>query len=370
MTLRRSSIGALLAVALFTWHPSAQVAKTATPFAALIDRLSEPGGDFGGDNLISNEQSYLHVMAALEGRGVMGGAYVGVGPDQNFSYIAQIKPAVVFLIDIRRDNLLLHLLFKALFAAAPTRAEYLSLLTGRPPPAQLPAWTGATIEKLVGYIDATRPSPEPALLSLRGRLEAEIRRTGVALSPADFATIEAFHRAFIDRGLSLVFQVRGQPVRDYYPSFRDLLLETDSRGRRLSYLASDAAFDVVRSLETRDLVVPVVGDVSGARALRAIGSEMRERGQTLSAFYISNVEFYLYRDGRFSAYVENLKTLPRDARSTMIRSVFPGGFPGRPPQNVPGYYSTSLVQPLGTMLSDLAAGKYYSYADLVYASSR
>ena len=54
----------------------------------------------------------------------------------------------------------------------------------------------------------------------------------------------------------------------------------------------------------------------------------------------------------------------------MIRSVFPGGFPGRPPQNVPGYYSTSLVQPLGAMLGDLAAGKYRSYADLVYASSR
>jgi len=50
--------------------------------------------------------------------------------------------------------------------------------------------------------------------------------------------------------------------------------------------------------------------------------------------------------------------------------VFPGGFAGRPPQNVPGYYSTSLVQPLGTMLSDLAAGKYLGYADLVYASSR
>jgi hypothetical protein len=262
------------------------------------------------------------------------------------------------------------LLFKALFAAAPTRAEYLSLLTGRPPPERLEAWKGATIEKLVGYIDGTRPSAEPALLALRARIDAEIRRTGVTLSPVDLSTIAAFHRAFIDRGLSLVFQVRGQPVRDYYPSLRDLLLETDPRGRHLSYLASDAAFDVVRSLEVRDLVVPVVGDVSGPKALRAIGAVMRERGQMLSAFYISNVEFYLYRDGRFPAFVENLKTLPRDARSTMIRSVFPGGFAGRPPQNVPGYYSTSLVQPLGTMLSDLAAGKYLGYADLVYASSR
>jgi hypothetical protein len=361
---------ALIFLALCVLHPSAQVAKSATPFAALIDRLSEPGGDFGGDNLISNEQSYLHVMPVLEGRHVTGGAYLGVGPDQNFSYIAQVRPAVVFIIDIRRDNLLLHLLFKALFAMAPTRAEYLGLLTGRAPPDRPATWTGAAVERLIAYIDGTRPSGEPALLALRARVEAEIRRTGVVLSAADIATIAAFHRAFIDRGLSLVFQVRGQPVRDYYPSLRDLLRETDPRGRQLSYLASDAAFDVVRSLETRDLVVPVVGDVSGPKALRAIGAAMRERGQALSAFYISNVEFYLYRDGSFPAFVENLKSLPRDDRSTMIRSVFPGGFPGRPPYNVPGYYSTSLVQPLGVMLSDLSAGKYRSYADLVYASSR
>src|SRR6185295_11717101 len=114
---------------------SATARQTARPpsFAALIERLSEPGGDFGGDNLISNEQSYLRVLPALDQARVTGGAYLGVGPDQNFSYIAAIKPDVAFIIDIRRDNLLLHLLFKAIFAAAPTRVEYLCLLTGRAP---------------------------------------------------------------------------------------------------------------------------------------------------------------------------------------------------------------------------------------------
>src|SRR6185503_4496484 len=88
-------------------------ATTPTTFAALVQQLSEPGGDFGGDNLISNEQSYLRVLPALARAGATGGAYVGVGPDQNFSYIAQVKPSVAYIIDIRRDNLLLHLLFKA-----------------------------------------------------------------------------------------------------------------------------------------------------------------------------------------------------------------------------------------------------------------
>ena len=84
-------------------------------FAALVARISEPGGYFDSDNLISNESSYLHVLGAMRRLGVAGGAYVGVGPDQNFSYIAQVRPRIAFIIDIRRDNLLQHLLFKSLF---------------------------------------------------------------------------------------------------------------------------------------------------------------------------------------------------------------------------------------------------------------
>ena len=90
-------------------------------FARLVQRLSEPGGYFDSDNLISNETSYLHVLDGMRRLKVQGGAYIGVGPDQNFSYIARIRPTTAYIIDIRRDNLLLHLLFKALFARSTTR---------------------------------------------------------------------------------------------------------------------------------------------------------------------------------------------------------------------------------------------------------
>src|SRR5580765_8359514 len=133
-------------------------AANTTPLGSLVERLSEPSGDFDTDNLISNESSYLHVMPALEQGGVTGGVYIGVGPDQNFSYIAHIRPASAFIIDIRRDNLLLHLLFKALFAASRNRVEYLSLLTGRATPDRLDTWRDAGIEKIVGYLDMTEPA--------------------------------------------------------------------------------------------------------------------------------------------------------------------------------------------------------------------
>src|SRR5262249_14056089 len=69
-------------------------------FAQIVEKFSEPKGYFDSDNLISNEASYLHVMGKMRQMKVSGGAYIGVGPDQNFSYIAQIRPAVVFITDI------------------------------------------------------------------------------------------------------------------------------------------------------------------------------------------------------------------------------------------------------------------------------
>ena len=179
-----------------------------------------------------------------------------------------------------------------------------------------------------------------------------------------------FHRSFIDAGLSLVFAARGRPPADYYPSLRTLLNETDGVGRQASFLAIETGYQFVRGLEQRDLIVPVVGDVSGPRAMAAIAAEMTARGTPLSAFYISNVEQYLYQDGRFPAFVENLKRLPHNERSTMIRSIFPSGYRGYLPQSAPDSYSTSLTQGLDVMLKDIAAGRYRSYADLVLASSR
>ena len=85
---------------------SATSVQVDSSFAVLVERLSEPGGYFDTDNLISNETSYLHVIGELEELGVSGGAYIGVGPDQNFSYIAHVRPRIAFIIDIRRDNLL------------------------------------------------------------------------------------------------------------------------------------------------------------------------------------------------------------------------------------------------------------------------
>jgi len=334
-------------------------------FVRLIDRLSEPGGYFDTDNLISNEASYLHVIGALEKLGVRGGAYLGVGPDQNFSYIAHVRPHIAFIVDIRRDNLLEHLLFKALFELADTRAQYLSLLTGRPVPNESVARrSDRSIVEIVAYFDET-----DADVRYVGRVDAAIRERiasfGVSLSDSDWQTIARFHRAFIDAGLGLRFASYNRPPRWYYPTLRDLILERDLEGRQASYLASEDDYRFVRSMQQRDLVIPVVGDLAGNHALARIGQELRDRSETVSAFYTSNVEFYLWRQNAFENFIRNVSTLPHDEHGVIIRSFFNRNWGYNHPESVPGYHSTQLLQGIEALLEEHATGGIQSYLDLV-----
>ena len=115
-------------------------------FWSVIASASEPGGSFRYDNLISNETSLQQIIPELQ-KTPRTGAYLGVGPEQNFTYITALQPAIAFIIDIRRDNMLLHLLYKALIEMSADRAEFLSRLFAR----QRPAGMGpdATADALV-----------------------------------------------------------------------------------------------------------------------------------------------------------------------------------------------------------------------------
>jgi hypothetical protein len=336
-------------------------------FAAEVAALSEPAGYFDTDNLISNERSYLEVVPELKKRGVRGGAYVGVGPDQNFSYIAAIRPEVAFIVDVRRDNLLLHLLFKSLFTLARTRIEYLALLLGRPLPApsdsldHVASWRGAGLDKVVKHVEQA-PLDARAIALLRSRVDQAIGRTGVPLSREDFATIDRFHRDFIQAGVDLQFQSTGRPPQSHYPTYRELLLATDSSGTPGNFLASEESFQFLKSLQQRDLVIPIVGDLSGSRALAGIGSRLRQRDQRLSAFYASNVEFYLFGDGRFGQFVNNVGGMPRADHAVIIRSVF-GRFSGY------GGGSSQHLQPLTELVNGFAKGQIRSYGELVSLST-
>ncbi|MFN2326385.1 MAG: hypothetical protein ABR551_10925 [Gemmatimonadales bacterium] len=316
-------------------------ARQGTGFSTLVERLSEAGGYFDSDNLVSNETSYLHVLGALRREGVKGGAYIGVGPEQSFSYIAEIQPEVAFLVDVRRDNLLLHLLLKTMFMAAENRLDFLTMLYGRPPPPDLDRWTNRPLEDLLLYVDAVQVDSAHHDRT-HSRLMREVTRLGVPLSAEDRTTIRRFHDEFMAEGLSIRFQSRGRPVRRQYPTARDLYLSTDLEGQPGSYLATEDRFRVVQALQRADRVVPVVGDLAGPKAVRAIGDYLREQGQTVSLFYLSNVEFYLFRFDTFRPFAENALSLPVGERAMLVRSIFNRTF--MHPAWVPGNLSIQMLQ--------------------------
>ncbi len=343
---------------------STQQSATVGDFARLIERLSEPGGFFDTDNLISNETSYLHVMGKLRELGVRGGAYVGVGPAQNFSYIAQIRPDIAFVIDIRRDNLLEHFLFKALFELADSRIEYLCSLTGRPTPGNPDQWSDKPIGDLVEYVDA-KGIDEALVDDLRVAIRERVTAFGFPLDQSDLATIARFHDAFINAGLSLQFHSFNRPPRRDYPTLRQLLLETDLAGSQANYLATEEAFRFIKELQHLDLIVPVVGDLAGPHALAAVGRYASDKGLTISALYTSNVEFYLMRQGSFDRFANTVESLPIDSRSVIIRSYFNRGYSRPPTGYVPGYNSTQLLQTLESFVSESRSGGYATYWDLI-----
>jgi hypothetical protein len=335
-------------------------------FASLSAKLSEPGGYFDSDNLISNETSYLHVLGKLREIGVSGGVYLGVGPDQSFSYIAKIRPRMAIMIDIRRDNLLQHLMYKALFARSRNRIEYLCLLFGKPFP-KSKGWEQKTIKELSEYIDGT--SSDPKLFEkMVFQIRRDVSKFGIPLSNSDYETMASVHRAFYSAGLDIRYSSHHRPPRSIYPTYRDLLLERDLSGDMQNYFNSEDDFQFLKKLQDQDLVVPVTGDLSGPQALKAIGKYIDELKERVSAFYVSNVEFYLARQGTYDKFIENLKTLPIDNRSVIIRSYFNYYAPPHP-QAERDHFSTQLLQRIEDLIKQCERGECDSYNDIVTKNS-
>ena len=103
---------------------------------------------------------------------------------------------------------------------------------------------------------------------------------------------------------------------------------TDLQKQNRSYLATEDSFKFLKDLQTRNMIVPVVGNFAGPKALRAVGAYLKEKKAVVATFYTSNVEQYLLQDGIWNNFCSSVSTFPLDSASIFIRSRR-GGFSGQ-----------------------------------------
>src|SRR5262249_18304087 len=127
-------------------------------FWQLVTDFSEPNGFFRSDNFLSNERGFQRVIPELQKLVPQGSVYLGVGPEQNFTYLVALRPRLAFIIDIRRGNLQEQLLYKAFFELSTDRADFLSHLFARPRPPKLDQNTG--VVALFEAFQSATPSEE------------------------------------------------------------------------------------------------------------------------------------------------------------------------------------------------------------------
>ena len=310
-------------------------------FWQLSQDLSEPNGFFRSDNLVSNEIWFQWVIPELLTRSRQGGVYVGVGPEQNFTYIAALKPKMVFITDIRRGNLHMHLMYKALFELTGNRADFFALLFNKPRPPGLTDKSTAT--ELVNAFWNLPTSSESVYKANLKRIQDHLTQTRrLPLVKEDLDGIEYVYWSFYWYGPAINYNSstnaggRGNMV-----SYGDLMIAADGANVSRSYLASEDTFRVLRDLHQRNLFVPAVGNFGGPKTLRAVGKYIRDHGSTVTAMYLSNVEQYLQQDGIWGNFCANVATMPLDDKSTFIRSSQGGGGGG-----------SGLMNSLGSMLNE------------------
>lgn len=325
-------------------------------FWKMVVEMSEPDGSFQFENFLSNELGYQSVIPRLLEGTKPGGAYLGVAPEQNFTYIASLKPKIAFIVDIRRQNMIELLMYKALFELSETRADFLSKLFARRRPEGLSE--KSTADELFDAYRQVRRDPDIEKQTLQAMKDLLVRNRKFELRPADlsgFSSIEYVYSVFASAGPYLDYSTGGRGAGINNPTYEDLMEIDDGAGQRRSYLANEENYRFVRDMERKNLIVPLVGDFAGPKTIRSVGQYLKDHQTTVTAFYLSNVEQYLFNDDRAQDFYENVAMLPVEPSSMFIRSFSGGGGPFR---------FQSALSSMEIFLKEFRAGRIRQYGNV------
>lgn len=293
---------------------------------------SENDGVFRSDNLLSNETTFQYIIPGLLRTAKQGRVYLGVGPEQNFTYMAALKPSMAFIIDIRHGNLDVQLLYKALFELSKDRADFVSRLFSRKRPDGLT--TKSTAGDIFTAYDNAEGNQQLYEENFKAVQDQLTKKHNFPLTSGDLDGIRWALSNYYQFGPSISYNsslsanippaivganggARGGNNGETYAS---LMMADDGNGQSRSYLGSEDSFTFLKDLESRNMVVPVVGDFGGNKAIRAVATYVKSVGGQVSAFYVSNVEQFLVQDGKWDRFCMSVASLPIDETSMFIRS--------------------------------------------------
>ena len=334
-------------------------------FWTMISDFSEaiPNPSFNVDNFVSNERAYQDVISELKLRSQKDGVYVGVGPDQNFTYVVAFQPRMAFIVDIRRQNLVQHLLYKAVTEMSRNRADFVSLMFSRPRPRGLRS--SASVQQLF----AAYANVEASELLFNRNYERVkswlVKRHRFPLTPDDLRDLNRVYRAFFLAGPALRYPGPDQPPVPWFPTYEELMLATDQLQVQHSYLASERNYKKLRAMQRSNLLIPIVGDFAGDKAIRAVGGYVREHSAIVNYFYTSNVEQYLFDGDPWRRFYANVASLPLTDNSNFIRSYFDIGFRYPPGIITPDLHSVQQAESIVEFLATVDRGGIGSYQDVV-----
>jgi len=407
---------AFLTVLLFL-VPAFRAVETLPPqlsdaeFWGLVSDSSEDGGTFLSENFLSNERGFQYVIPPLLQKVEPGGVYMGVGPEQNFTYVSAFHPKIAFVVDIRRQNMIEHLLYKATFEMSSNRAEFLSRLFSRKAPQGLS--TDSTAEELFNAYASAPLDLEYHQKNLQAVKDLLWKQHKFGLTTEDEASLGHVYEAITKAGTGLGYSVsdpnlagrvittrifdtttgisdltllgpvdlvnayRSLHIPDSpndpevlvsaprynvtaFPTYTDLMTATDGSGANRSYLATEANYKTVREMQQKNLIVPLVGDFAGQKAIVAVGKYLSDHDATVSVFYLSNVEQYLTPAPKLKSFYENVSTLPLNSSSSFIRSAQATGVqPG-----IVQSYTSSMQE----VLSAVTEGRVQNFTDILRMS--
>ena len=194
-------------------------------FWKLSSDFSEPDGFFRSDNLLSNEVWMQRVIPELLSNIKTPSVYMGVGPEQNFTYITSLKPKMVFIVDVRRGNLDLQLMYKAVFELSPDRADFVGRLFSKKRPAGLDR-NSSPLDIFNAY-RGVETSEDLYKENLKVIDDLLVTKHHFALSDGDRQGVEYVYHAFYNFGPQLNYSSTGGFGGRYQPSYADLMVATD-----------------------------------------------------------------------------------------------------------------------------------------------